>query len=232
MILNNILTQWWDFLLPNRPPHQHRWKCVQELPYCKRRNHLISTRPPWSNYSPKPRFNSDRVPLILTHASVMNQPVPNDTVTNCGFLVQTTRSVWSAGSRLSATSPWATNGPRTCKRAAGRSCASHTASCATSTTTGTAAPSSAGPETMRSDTSPAGSAERSCATPAGRGSTALSVSGFAHQLRVHVKQPKRSHRRTIKGRGAPLYLLIWLLARRWKRALTTRSVPKTSLNTH
>lgn len=44
----------------------------------------------------------------------------------------------------------------------------------------TAALSSAGPETTLSDTSPVASVGRSYATLAGRGSTALSVSGFPY----------------------------------------------------
>lgn len=44
----------------------------------------------------------------------------------------------------------------------------------------TAAPSSAGPGTMPLDTLPAESEGKSYATLAGRASTALNVSGFAH----------------------------------------------------
>ena len=61
-----------------------------------------------------------------------------------------------------------------------------------------AAQSSAGPEMMLLDTSPAASVERSCATLAGRANTALNVSGFAHEPNTVIESVQSSVRNSHK----------------------------------
>lgn len=71
---------------------------------------------------------------------------------------------------------WVKSGPRTCTAVAALTSSTPIASCVTSTTMEKAALSSAAPGTMPLATSPVESVERKSATPAGKASTALSVS--------------------------------------------------------
>lgn len=135
----------------------------------------------WSlkHYTPIPKTTSPRVGtkshisvlLLFSHLHTFSS---SSCTSTCTF--QRTQTGLSAPWPPRGIWLWERNGPRTCTPGEGPNSSTPIDSCAMSTTTGTAVQCSAGREMTPSATSPVESAGRLCATPGGRGSTALNVS--------------------------------------------------------